>query len=75
MGREISQGDVDWTEGESHPINSCLNVQISPPGMYSNPLSTPDSPISLVTPISPVSKINYASTASSSTGGGAPKRY
>nr|KAJ0208302.1 hypothetical protein LSAT_V11C500255750 [Lactuca sativa] len=58
----VPQSEEDWIEGESHPISLQLDPQLSP---HDTSLSPP----------SPVSQVGSSSIASSSTGGGAPKRY
>ncbi|GKA84219.1 zinc finger, CCHC-type containing protein [Tanacetum coccineum] len=64
-----SQSDSDWTEGGSEPINSPLSSQSSPQSIPINPSVSPASPVT------PNFLINSPSTASSSIGGGALKRY
>nr|GEW48717.1 hypothetical protein [Tanacetum cinerariifolium] len=60
------QVDSSWS-GESQPISSPLNSQPSPQS------NTP--PVTHESPTTPNSPITSPSTASSSTGGGAPKRF
>ena len=57
-----SQSENDWAEESLQPINSSLGSQSNPP-------------LSPTSPVTPNVPINSPSTASSSTGGGAPKRY
>nr|GFB77183.1 retrovirus-related Pol polyprotein from transposon TNT 1-94 [Tanacetum cinerariifolium] len=74
---ESSYSDSNWI-GEEQPINSRLGSQASPQSTSINQLGTPNSPTSPATPNlpnSPIPSINSPSTASSSTGEGALKRY